>query len=49
MAKNRQAHKIDDGESPETGSERLCAVTREVRDPDELIRFALGSGWDSRS
>lgn len=41
MAKNRQALKADDAESPETGSERLCAVTRETRSPDELIRFAL--------
>ncbi|MEQ1714927.1 MAG: RNA-binding protein, partial [Hyphomicrobium sp.] len=41
MAKNRQARKDDDAESPETGSERLCAVTRETREPDDLIRFVL--------
>ncbi len=26
-------------ESPETGSERTCALTREHREPEELIRF----------
>ncbi|MBL8882262.1 MAG: RNA-binding protein [Hyphomicrobium sp.] len=35
----KQAHTKHGEESPETGSERTCALTREHREPEELIRF----------
>ena len=41
MASHRQARKVDADEGPETGPGRTCAVTREVRDPEDLIRFVL--------
>lgn len=40
MAKG-YAHGNTDAESPEMGSERMCALTRQTRTPDELIRFVL--------
>jgi len=39
VAKTRRAHWKDDGGSPEAGSERQCAVTRQTSEPDALIRF----------
>lgn len=41
MASRRKAHDDDTGGSPETGSERSCAVTRQAADPGDLIRFVL--------
>ncbi|MEZ5898411.1 MAG: RNA-binding protein [Hyphomicrobiaceae bacterium] len=35
----QQAHTKHGEESPETGSERTCALTRQHRAPEELIRF----------
>ncbi len=41
MAAKRQHKFQDDGDGPDTGPERQCAVTRASLDPDALIRFAL--------
>lgn len=41
MASRRKAQESDTGGSPETGSERSCAVTRQACDPGDLIRFVL--------
>lgn len=41
MAARRQQRLSTSRSEPEGGSERLCAVTRESRPPDELIRFVV--------
>ena len=46
MLANLDGHDLDDGpRTTRSGTARMCAVTREVRPVDELIRFVLdGSG-----
>ena len=41
MAAKRQHRQTDDELVSDTGSERLCVVTRAALEPDALIRFAL--------
>ena len=41
MAANRQKRFRDSDDGAELGPGRQCIVAREVRDPDDLIRFAL--------
>lgn len=41
MASKEQSRRDAEGEGAGEGSERLCALTRAVRPPEELIRFVL--------
>lgn len=45
MAAKRQQH-AHDGNADDNGSERQCAVTRDVLSPDDLIRFVLAPDGD---
>jgi predicted RNA-binding protein YlxR (DUF448 family) len=41
VVSHRHARKVDADEGPDTGPGRTCVVTRNVRDPDDLVRFVL--------